>query len=198
MRKGDWLDFAILYLAALIVVALVFIGMYLMLLSVSKKEEPIKEEMKIPVTEMVEHYKKPEVKTVVLKKEQEEEKPHHRISVTDSEIKMMARVVMSEASLLNFDAKEAVACVIINRVLSDEYPNTVKEVIEEPYQFCTADNGEPDFDCYLAVECALMDEAFPPDMLWFRSGKAHEWGYVYAHIGNTYFTTEGDYNNGFY
>lgn len=111
------------------------------------------------------------------------------IPVTQSDIDLMARVVMSEASVLNGDAKQAIAQVIVNRVLSNDFPNTVSEVVNQKYQFSTQDNGKPNKECYEAVEAALMHEGFPRDMLWFRSGKAHAWGYVYCQIGNTFFTT---------
>lgn len=146
--------------------------------------------------EVKEEPKKEPVKVEYVYKTKEEPKIEYVIDVTKEDMELMARVVMSEASILHMDAKQAVAQVIVNRVLDDEFPDTVREVIEEPYQFSTQDNGRPDMECYLAVEGALLYEAFPRDMLWFRTDRPHEWGYEYAHIGNTYFTTRKDYNDG--
>ena len=114
---------------------------------------------------------------------------------TEEEVEIMARVVMSEASILPIEAKEAIAQVIINRVLSGDFPDSIKEVIEQKNQFSTADNGEPTEDCYTAVEAACKYGPFPVDLLFFRAGYYHPWGYPYMKIGNTYFTTaEKNYN----
>lgn len=124
----------------------------------------------------------------------------YRVPVTDEEIDLMARCVMSEASILPYEGKLSVASVIINRVLSDNkfYPDTVKEVILQGQgtsspQFSIADNGEPTEECYMVVFEALERACFPEDMYWFSSGKPHSWGYTYSHIGNTYFNTESDW-----
>ena len=44
----------------------------------------------------------------------------------------------------------------MNRLASDEYPNTIKEIIEQPHQFETWSNGEyekaePNVDSHLAL-----------------------------------------------
>lgn len=127
------------------------------------------------------------------KAKKEEETVNYRIEITEEERDLMARVVMSEASVLNGDGKIAVASVIVNRALAKGFPDTVKEVIEQPNQFSTADNGEPTEECYLAVESALLFEAYPWDMFWFRTDYPHSWGYEYTRIGNTVFSTKGDY-----
>ena len=54
---------------------------------------------------------------------------NYRLVATDEQKDLMARVVMSEASLLSFDGKCAVANTIVNRVLSDKFPSTIEEVI---------------------------------------------------------------------
>ena len=114
---------------------------------------------------------------------------------TDEEIELMARVVMSEASILPIEAKEAIAQVILNRVLSDDFPDTIEEVVYQKYQFSLADNGTPNEDCYTAIEAACKYGPFPADLLYFRNGKDHPWGFHYMTIGNTYFTTaERNYN----
>jgi len=116
--------------------------------------------------------------------------PSYRVAATDEDKALMARVVMSEASLLNFDGKCAVANTIINRVLSDKFPDTIEEVIYQRYQFSLADNGEPDAACYDAVEAALTYEQFPTDMFYFRTGHYHTFAEDYCQIGNTYFSRE--------
>lgn len=121
--------------------------------------------------------------------EVEEESPY-----TQDEIDLMARVVMSEASILSIEAKQMVAETILNRVDDPHYPNTIEDVIYEPSQFSTANNGEPTEDCYRAVEDAITYRAFPRDLLWFCSDSAHGYGYDYCTIGNTTFRTRRNYN----
>lgn len=111
---------------------------------------------------------------------------------TDEEIELMVRVVMSEASILPLEGKQAVAQTIINRMYSSKFPNNIEAVINQPYQYSTADNGTPDSECYEAVEAACKYKAFPEDMYYFRAGKYHSFGYEYMNIGNTYFSTEGE------
>ena len=114
------------------------------------------------------------------------------LSVTDEERALMERVVMSEGSILPIEGKQAIAQTIINRVRSRKFPNNVTEVINQPYQYSTADNGIPNKECAEAVEAALTYEAFPTDMYYFRTGHYHSFADDYCKIGNTYFSTERD------
>jgi len=136
------------------------------------------------INEVVRHREADEIEVVV------SEATNYRLSATEEEKALMARVVMSEASILNFDGKCAVANIIVNRVLSDKFPSTIEEVIHQRYQFSLADNGEPDAACYDAVEAALTYEQFPTDMYYFRTGHYHSFAEDYIQIGNTYFSRE--------
>jgi hypothetical protein len=109
---------------------------------------------------------------------------------TDEEKELMARVVMSEGSLLPLEGKQAIAQTIINRMRSSLFPNNIEAVINQPYQYSTADNGDPDAECYEAVDAALKYEGFPIDMYYFRTGHYHTFAEDYCQIGNTYFSTE--------
>lgn len=139
----------------------------------------------------------------VIEETETESAPKYLIDVTDEEIDLMARVVMSEASVLDSDSKQAVAQVIVNRVRSEfkqyKYQATVSEVINKPKQFSTQDNGEPNAECYEAVYAALTYEGFPTDMLWFwKSKKLPEEDTHIFHIKdseehNMYFFTIEDY-----
>lgn len=119
--------------------------------------------------------------------------PEYLIEFTDSDIELMARTVMSEASILPIEAKQAVAQTIVNRVRSDKFPNTIAGVICQPYQYSTADNGQPTQDCYDAVYSSLTYVGFPTDMYYFRTNYPHSFGYFYCKIGNTYFSTTTKY-----
>ncbi len=113
-------------------------------------------------------------------------------SATQEEKDLMARVVMSEGSILPLEGKQAIAQTIVNRMYSEKFPNNIEAVVTQPYQYSMADNGEPDRECYEAVEAALMYNAFPEDMYYFRTGHYHTFADDYCQIGNTYFSTERD------
>ena len=114
------------------------------------------------------------------------------VEYTDEEIALMARVVMSEASLLPFDGKQAIAQTIINRVLSDGFPDSVKDVVYQENQYSTADNGEVTEECFEAVKAAIEYKPFPMDMFYFRQDQYHSFACPYMKIKNTYFSTEGE------
>lgn len=124
--------------------------------------------------------------------------PEYLIEITDEEIDLMARVVMSEASICPFETKQAIAQVIVNRVRDTEYEfryeHTVSDVVGHINGFSTQNNGEPNEDCYEAVYAALTYEVFPRDMMWFREGRYHDFYEPYLNIGTTYFTTFKKWN----
>lgn len=115
---------------------------------------------------------------------------------TQEEIDLLARVVMSEASIEPYECKVAVAKTVLNRVVSEHYPDSVAEVVNAPYQFSTADNGTPNAECYKAVFNAIdYPNCFPNDMVYFRTDYYHDYGFPYAKIGKTCFSTKLNYNN---
>lgn len=76
---------------------------------------------------------------------------------------LLAKIVMAEAEGCNKETKTLVAMVVLNRVQSDQFPDTIYDVIFQryngTYQFSPIGNGrwdsvEPNGDCYEAVEAA--------------------------------------------
>ena len=67
-----------------------------------------------------------------------------RIILNDSEYDLFCRLVESEAGICDFETKRAVACVVINRVLDDQYPDNLTDVIYEPGQFSVVSNKSID------------------------------------------------------
>lgn len=78
---------------------------------------------------------------------------------TKNEIEMLAKIVHGEARGESFEGQVAVAAVVLNRVKSSGFPNTVKGVIFEPRAFTAIDDGQyylsPDRDAYRAVYYAI-------------------------------------------
>ncbi|NLW01409.1 MAG: hypothetical protein GX041_09500 [Clostridiales bacterium] len=68
---------------------------------------------------------------------------------------MLARVINAEARGEPYIGKVAVAAVIINRMKSSLFPDTLREVINQPYAFtCVQDkqiNLTPNDECYRAA-----------------------------------------------
>lgn len=64
------------------------------------------------------------------------------IPITDEELDLLQRLVEAEAGAEPYLGKVAVAAVVINRVLSPAFPNTVRDVIYQPNQFQPVKNGK--------------------------------------------------------
>ena len=70
---------------------------------------------------------------------------------------LLARIAMAEAEGCNTQTKTLIIMCVLNRVWSDEFPDTIEEVIFQENQFSPIDNGrwdrvEPNEDCYEAVK----------------------------------------------
>lgn len=67
---------------------------------------------------------------------------------TEDEVYLLAQCVEAEAGENNFNSQKYVTQVVLNRVYSDEFPNTIEEVIYQKnsstYQFSVAYNGAID------------------------------------------------------
>ena len=121
-------------------------------------------------------------------------KPAAESKFTQVEIELLSRVIMSEAGILPIEGKIAVLSTIMNRVYSDKFPDTIYDVITQEHQYSMQDNGEPNDECYKAID-SYTDGEFPYDMFYFRTKHPHSFGYFFKQIGNTYFSTESDYGN---
>jgi N-acetylmuramoyl-L-alanine amidase len=72
----------------------------------------------------------------------EDEKPSELSKYSEKEIDLLARLVRAEAQTEPFEGKVAVACVVLNRIESPLFPDTMKEVIYERKQFQPVSNGQ--------------------------------------------------------
>ena len=73
---------------------------------------------------------------------------------------LLARIAMAEAEGCNTQTKTLIIMCVLNRVWSDEFPDTIEEVIFQENQFSPIDNGrwdrvEPNEDCYEAVKIVM-------------------------------------------
>lgn len=65
-------------------------------------------------------------------------------SYTESELRYMSSIIYCEARGEGYAGQKAVGIVVMNRVRSDSFPNSVKEVIYQRGQFSPVRNGSLD------------------------------------------------------
>ena len=117
-------------------------------------------------------------------------------SVTQEEMELLARAVYSEARGEPFKGQVAVAAVILNRIRHPFFPDTIKGVIFEPWQFSAVHDGQfwltPNQDAYMAARAALRGwDPTKGAIYYYNPDTAQsEWVYyrnVIVEIGNHYF-----------
>lgn len=119
------------------------------------------------------------------------------IDISEDDIYLMACQVYVEAGAEPYDGMIGVANVIINRVLSDQFPDTVPEVIYQSGQFPPAHNGVldrvlangPGDECMQATLDALYGESTVGDYLYFNMARGVNKSKCsrYMQIGDTVF-----------
>lgn len=193
-KPEGWLDAAIILFGWIAL----FVATVVLLIVISSKVPEATEpffinEEPIPLEDQIEHDL--EVKYgewIAVQATVKEVTNPYLIDVTEEEKALMARVVMSEvgSDYIDYDIKQAVASTIVNRVRSGKWGTTVTDVVTYPHAYWMGDNGEPTPECWEAVEAALIYEAFPIDMYYFKEGSFHDFGYPLMRMGNTFFSTE--------
>ncbi|MDB4866182.1 MAG: LysM peptidoglycan-binding protein [Cohnella sp.] len=103
-------------------------------------------------------------------------KPAAAADVNQADLNLLAKLVQVEAGYEPYEGKLAVASVVMNRVHDCSYPNTVKGVIYEPYQFPPAKNGllakaTASKECMKAAKAALSGVNNVPGAVYFFNPK---------------------------
>lgn len=113
------------------------------------------------------------------------------ITMSDEERRELLAVIYLEAANQSAEGQQAVTEVVLNRVISPDFPDTVHEVIHQdnPVQFSTAENigiATPTEAQETALEAALYGESIlPADVVFFsRNGENSR---VYDTIGDHVF-----------
>ena len=130
-------------------------------------------------------------------------------NIYETDIEKLEKLVYAEAGNQPFEAQKLVCACVINRVYSDEFPNSVDEVINQytvnskgkkVYQFSCVPNGRyenavPTEQVKQAVRECLAEynngtSTVPGKVLFFRSGNYFDWSTVenYVSIGDMYFS----------
>ena len=113
-------------------------------------------------------------------------------TLTDDEKYLIYQITFLEAGNQSMEGQRAVVEVILNRVLSDKYPNTVERVLSQSGQFVTwsyrnskSHNEEQEEALQLVYE---EEPILTLDYLMFSMGK-FSWGRNYIKIGDHWFGT---------
>ena len=132
-------------------------------------------------------------------KSKETPKKECKITFSSEDEKMLKKIAMAEARGESVEGKALVMNVVINRVLSDKFPDTIKEVIEQDGQFSPVASGiyqniSPDEECDKALELIKSGWDESNQAMYFESvGKSgwHARNLLYLfQYGNHYFYTE--------
>ena len=97
----------------------------------------------------------------------------------DSDI--LLKIAMAEAEEESTEGKALVMLVVLNRVLSDQFPDTIEDVVFQSRQFSPVIEGgrywttEPDRDCYEALELVMHGWDESGGALYFESDGDSSW-----------------------
>lgn len=106
----------------------------------------------------------------------------------------LAICVEAEAGNQSLLGKRMVVDVILNRVDDPDWPNTIKEVIEQKYAFSSFWNGamdraEPSEETYKAVAMELKERSYP-GLYYFTAEGYGKYGTPWKKVGDHYFCTK--------
>ena len=133
---------------------------------------------KIPVEKTVETTPKP--KTVDIQGVVEKQKPEPEISMSKDDMKLIAQMTMAEAEGESEYGQRLVIDTILNRVDSSTFPDTVYDVLYQPYQFSSIKDGRF-ARCHVKKELyeLVVEEVHNRtnyDVIFFRTGHYSKYG----------------------
>ena len=96
------------------------------------------------------------------------------VGYSASDLDLLAAIVYAEAGTEDFTGQRLVADVVLNRIHSPAWPNSVSEVIYQPYQFSPVLDGGLDRawgnvteSCYEAARLALQGDHINTEVIYF-------------------------------
>lgn len=130
----------------------------------------------------------PEEPFIYIEEKEESEKRYPGVELTLEEENLLARLVWVEAQGECFEGQQAVAEVVLNRLVADGFQNTVKGVIYAENQFRSVpflEDAEPTSIQYEAIERALEGPyILPLDVCYFATYPVNHnvWGKIGGHV----------------
>jgi len=114
--------------------------------------------------------------------------------ITMDDAVLIAKLVLAEAEGEPEMGKRLVIDTVLNRLDSSDFPNTVYDVVYQPYHYDPAWDGRIDLFSELDDAFKLVvDEIHNrtnTEVLYFRTDKFHEFGTPMEQVGNHYFSTK--------
>lgn len=122
--------------------------------------------------------------------------PYDIFGIDEYEYYLLSHIVEAEAGNQGIDGKRLVVDVVFNRVMSDQFPNSVEEVLTQDGQFITYINGayelvEPSEDTHEAIAIEY-DYIRNTDVYFFRTDHYHSFGKPLFVEEDHYFSGLGD------
>lgn len=107
----------------------------------------------------------------------------------------LCRIVSTEAGTEDIEGQILITNVIMNRVASDKFPDTIQEVIESPRQFDPVETGayySVDYTDQIreSVIRALNGEDISEGALYFQKSESKYWGdheYLFRHGNHSFY-----------
>ena len=117
------------------------------------------------------------------------------LPVSMEEYEMLCKIVTTEANTEDIEGQMLIANVVMNRVASDIFPDTIEEVILSPGQFDPVENGvfnrtQPTDESREAVIRALSGEDASQGALYFQKSAATIWGdytFLFRHGNHSFY-----------
>lgn len=121
------------------------------------------------------------------------------INYTESDLDLLARLITAEAQDQPYNAQVGVASVVINRIKSSEFPNTISSVIyqknDKYYQFTPVENGWINKPATSTAKKAAKEALYGADpsknaLYYFDDSATNKWLWskpITARIGNMVF-----------
>lgn len=110
------------------------------------------------------------------------------IQLSFAERQLLAKVIWAEARGESPEGQQAVAEIVLNRILSENFPEDVRDIVYQEGQFRTLGQlmeAEPGQAQYQAIENAIYGPyMLPQDVVYFATYKTNEnvWGTIGGHI----------------
>ncbi len=157
--------------------------------TISTAEEPVLKAEVMPLYISTVSYE-PKEDISVMSIEETEEKEEQ---LSDEDIALIALVTMAEAEGECGEGKRLVIDTILNRIDSEHFPDTVYDVIYQPYQFSSMWNGRVDC-CEVRDDiCQLVKEELECrknyDVIFFTAGCYSDYGVPMFQVENHYFSS---------
>lgn len=114
--------------------------------------------------------------------------------ITMDDVVLLAKLVLAEAEGEPEMGKRLVIDTVLNRLDSEDFPNTVYDVIYQPYHYSPAWDGRIELFSELEDAFKLVVDEIQnrtnSEVLYFRTDNFHEFGTPMEQVGNHYFSTK--------